>query len=84
VPDGDHYLADRSIEIVSGRAWYLKGGAFSLAQVARRWEDKRRDAVARGYAGMRANGNAGWLERKDWTRFMAYEQSLNERLAASP
>jgi hypothetical protein len=74
VPDADRYLADRSIEIVSDRQWYLEGG-FSLARVARQWEDKAQDALARGYAGLRANGNVAWLQRKDWSRFMAYEQT---------
>lgn len=83
LPDADRYLASRSIEIVSGRQWYLKGG-FSLARVARQWEDKAQDAAARGYAGMRVNGNVTWLQRKDWRRFMAYEQSLNAQIAGKP
>ena len=30
VPEFDHYLSKRSIEVFDGRAWYLKGGAFDL------------------------------------------------------
>jgi DNA-binding CsgD family transcriptional regulator len=81
VPDSDRYLADGSIEIVSSREWYLKGNTFSVKRVMRCWEDKLAHAVARGYSGMRANGNAAWLERKVWRRFSECERVLNESLA---
>jgi DNA-binding CsgD family transcriptional regulator len=84
VPGSDQYLADRSLEIVSSREWYLKGGTFSLTRVIRAWDRKLEQASARGYAGMRANGSAAWLETKTWRRFGEYERALNESLAWKP
>jgi len=81
LPDSDRYLADGSIEIVSSRKWYLKRGKFSRERVARIWNEKLEQASARGYAGVRATGNAFWLHRKQWRRFDEYERTLNDSLA---
>jgi DNA-binding CsgD family transcriptional regulator len=81
VPNGDRYLADGSIEIVQSRQWYLKRGTLALAKAMRGWDEKLARALARGYAGVRINGDAGWLKRPQWKRFSEYERSLNELLA---
>jgi len=84
VPGARRYLADGSIELFSSAQWYLKGGAFSLKRVMRMWDEKLGSALARGYAGLRVNGNTAWLERKHWNRFSEYEAALNETLAEKP
>ena len=40
VPEFDHYLADRSIEIVGGRRFYLSGNDPDLQRVIRTWTAK--------------------------------------------
>ena len=84
VPDADRHLAEGSVELVPSREWYLNGGVFSLARVLRAWDAKLEQAAARGYAGMRANGNSGWLETNHWRRFVEYEHALDESLAGKP
>jgi DNA-binding CsgD family transcriptional regulator len=84
VPGADRYLADGSIEIVSSGDWYLKGGRFSLERVMRAWDARLDQAAARGYTGMRANGNSAWLERKSWKSFSEYEVALNEAIVQKP
>jgi DNA-binding CsgD family transcriptional regulator len=78
VPHADRYLADGSIEIVSVRKWLFNGGIFSPKRALRRWNQKLEQASARGYVGMRVNGNTAWLRRKDWKRFGAFEQALTK------
>jgi DNA-binding CsgD family transcriptional regulator len=81
VPGADSYLADGSIELFSSAEWYLKRGVFSFKRVMRMWDQKLDTALARGYAGLRVNGNTAWLERKHWSRFSEYEAALNDSLA---
>jgi C4-dicarboxylate-specific signal transduction histidine kinase len=81
VPDLDQYLADRSIEIVAARDWYLQDGAFDLNRVISGWNEKLARASARGYAGVRVTGDTAWLEKKDWKDFCEYEDSLNQAIA---
>src|ERR1700756_4219582 len=81
VPDLDRYLADRSIEIVAARDWYLRDGTFDLNRVISGWNEKLARASARGYAGVRVTGDTAWLEKKDWKDFCEYEESLNHAIA---
>src|SRR5260221_159903 len=81
VPDLDQYLANRSIEIVGARDWYLQDGAFDLNRVISGWNEKLARASARGYAGVRVTGDTAWLEKKDWKDFCEYEESLNQAIA---
>jgi signal transduction histidine kinase/PAS domain-containing protein len=81
VSDFDRYLADRSIEIVAARDWYLQDGTFDLNRVIGGWNEKLALASARGYAGVRVTGDTAWLEKKDWKDFCEYEESLNQAVA---
>ena len=81
MPDLDRYLADFSMEIVSGSNWYLRGGTFDLRGVTGGWHEKLARASARGYAGVRVTGDTSWLEKKYWKDFCEYEESLNEAVA---
>jgi DNA-binding CsgD family transcriptional regulator len=55
-----------------------------LKGVTRGWEPKLEQAVARGYGGMRVNGNVAWLKKRDWRRFQECEKALDESLALKP
>jgi signal transduction histidine kinase len=87
VPDLDQHLADSSLEIISGREWYLQGGAFDDKRVRARWDERLFRVSAKGYAGMRVAGDTSWLVEKDWRHFCElkdwkqlceHEQALNE------
>jgi DNA-binding NtrC family response regulator len=77
-PAFDRYLADGGIEIFSQRDIYFEGGAFDLQKTLSVWEQKRAQALARGYDGMRGAGNMAWLEAKDWVRLC---KALNSAIA---
>jgi len=81
VPDFDRYSVDGSIEIVAANDWYLQDGAFDLSRVIAGWNEKLARASAKGYAGVRVTGDTAWLERKDWSDFVEYEESLNGAIA---
>jgi PAS domain S-box-containing protein len=80
-PGAAGHLAAHDIEILPHSQWYLKDGTFDLQQALHGWDEKLARALARGYAGMRVNGNESWLTEKDWENFIAYEEELNRRLA---
>jgi DNA-binding CsgD family transcriptional regulator len=84
IPDFDEYLAAGSIEIISGTEWYLKDGQFKLKRVTGGWNEKLNTAMNDGYSGMRASGNAFWMNTKRWQTFVEYEQELDRALAGEP
>jgi signal transduction histidine kinase len=43
-----------------------------------------RDALARGFDGMRANGDEAWLTPRAWNDFLAYEDALQARIEDHP
>jgi C4-dicarboxylate-specific signal transduction histidine kinase len=81
MPALDRFLADSSIEIVTARDWYLRGGTFELERVTAGWREKLSHASARGYVGVRVTGDTAWLAKKDWKHFCEYEEALNEAVA---
>jgi PAS domain S-box-containing protein len=84
VPHIDQYLQKKSIEILPHTEWYLKPGKFNGKEVSNMWIEKCHDALARGYEGMRVNGNETWLESGDWAEFMNFEREMNNTLRNLP
>src|SRR6266516_3338720 len=80
VPDVDRYLAERQLEIIPIRDWYLAGGTFDGARVSSAWFQKLDEALARGYAGMRVSGHGDWVEERQWRDFSRYEAAINEAI----
>jgi PAS domain S-box-containing protein len=81
VPDLGRYLADRRIEIHPHDQWYLKGDALDLGGVARAWDAKLEEALARGFSGLRVSGSTAWLAKDQWCTFSEYEERLNAFIA---
>jgi DNA-binding CsgD family transcriptional regulator len=76
----DRHLAAENMEILPGRELYLNGGQFDLNRIITSWDEKLRGALAKGYDGMRASGNAFWLHSDHWKDFGDYEHALNKWL----
>jgi signal transduction histidine kinase len=88
LPDLDRYVAERSIEIIGHEDWFLSGKTFDPHRVADLFKEKLRQALARGYEGMRVNGSPAWLRDagpKELRKFEAELDKLfpNERTIAS-
>jgi transcriptional regulator with GAF, ATPase, and Fis domain len=83
-PDLERHFADRNMEIVSDREWYLDSGIQDLDRVIEGWNGKLSDALSRGYDGIRVSGSTIWLQEKDWNDFNAYERKLDEAITNLP
>ena len=84
IPAFDRYMAAGNMEIVPGREWYLEGDRFDLERITSAWDEKLRDALDKGYDGMRMSGNAFWLNTDLWKDFCDYEYALNKLLEDQP
>ncbi|UJS18355.1 MAG: PAS domain S-box protein [Candidatus Jettenia sp.] len=84
LPDFEHYIVKKQIEIIPYTEWYLKDGIFNLQEVLNGWVDKLNQAVTKGYDGMRITGNTAWLEKKDWKSFADYEEAIDNVLSYYP
>ena len=77
VPDLDDRIRRGQIEFLDYREWYSAGGRFDAERVLQGWAKKEREALARGYEGVRLTGNASWLDKANWEAFFDCEAVVN-------
>ena len=58
----DRYIAKGQIEILDASQWYTKSGKFEPHEVLQDWVEKEKQALERGFDGLRLTGNTSWLE----------------------
>jgi nitrogen-specific signal transduction histidine kinase len=80
VPDYESRKENGQIEIIPHTDWYLKDGYFDLQRVFDGWIGKLEAALDRGFEGLRATGNTGWLEADTWECFTEYEEELDHMI----
>ncbi len=80
VPELDHYLTTGQMEIIPDDEWYRLDGSMDAVLAA--WGKKAEIAVGRGYAGLRATGDAACLPDDHWADFLAYEEKVQSSLPA--
>ncbi|MFZ2147752.1 MAG: MEDS domain-containing protein, partial [Sedimentisphaerales bacterium] len=69
----DNYIKKGQIEILDYSNWYIKSGRFESYKVLEGWVKKEKEALKRGFEGLRLTGNTFWLEKRDWKSFADYE-----------
>ncbi|AKB31615.1 sensory transduction histidine kinase [Methanosarcina siciliae HI350] len=84
VPDIDVYLEKGQIEIISCTHWCLKDGIFDEEDLLDRWAEKIGQALKNSYDGLRTATNVSWLEKKDWSDFVAYEEQGDRVVSNCP
>lgn len=65
------------LKIMEASQWYTQSGRFDPDRVIKLWLEQEKQAQSKGFQGLRAAGNVSWIEKKDWGRFMDYEQVIN-------
>lgn len=85
VPDLADRLERGQIHIVSYDEWYVDGsGRFDSDRVLRQWHERLRSAVSQGFRGLRAVGDASWLDESRWPLFSVYEARLYGAVGHDP
>lgn len=78
IPDFVKYLERGQMEIIPHTESFLKGGIFNRERVLYDCFDKLQHAMASGYDGMRVSGDVDWLKESDWSKFIEYEEEVND------
>ena len=77
VSDFDRRSAAGQIQIFDHDEWYPKLAAMSSAERIQVWLSGKDEALALGYAGLRASGNASFLDESNWEDFQVYERAVD-------
>jgi len=73
----DDYIKNGQIEILDYSDWYTKSGKFDSEKVLQGWVEKEKEALKRGFDGLRLTGNTFWFEKELWSEFADYERIIN-------
>ncbi|MHC4889546.1 MAG: PAS domain S-box protein [Planctomycetota bacterium] len=73
----DGYIKKGQIEILDYTQWYTKAGRFDANEVLDGWIEKEKQALEKGFEGLRLSGNTFWLDQRDWKKFTDYEAAVN-------
>ncbi|MGB4504822.1 MAG: MEDS domain-containing protein, partial [Syntrophaceticus sp.] len=74
----DSYFEKGQIEIVSYNNWYCRNGELYTENLFDDCVQIMKNALSRGFDGLRATGSMSWLEKKQWGMFLEYERLFNE------
>jgi PAS domain S-box-containing protein len=84
VPDIDRHLTEGNLEIVGHDEWFVPDGNFNLYQVANRFKEKAREALARGHVGLRVNGSPAWLQPNNARELRHFEEVVDQLFSHLP
>ena len=74
----DEYIQKGQIEIIDGSQWPTEAGKFEADKVLGSWVEKERQAVRRGYDGLRFAGDTlFWFKGRNWKNFTEYEKEAD-------
>src|SRR5262249_15675059 len=83
IPNFDQQLAAGNIVVLS-REIYFKGSQVDHLGLMSDLANKFRDALAKGYKGMRASGDALWPDTRQSRAFCNYQYKLSQWLKGKP
>ena len=78
--DADEALRKGALVIRDYAEWYLAAGEAQGSSVTALWLAEEERALAEGYSGLRATGNASFLTHDTWRGFMDYEAEANKAI----
>lgn len=84
VADVDEYLEKGQLIILPYTQWYIDDEGFDGQKVLDKWQEIYTSAAEKGYDGIRAVGDAGWLERHYYDSVFDYEAKIDAEMKKNP
>ena len=78
LPDLDARVAQGQIDIQNIQAFYDSAEPLQPRALVAGLLVREQQAIARGYRGLRTNGNCGWVGERQWNSFCEYEGLVQE------
>src|SRR6201999_1136304 len=80
VPDFDQRERNGQIEISDAENWYAADAKLRPGEIVAGLLHREQEALARGFAGLRTNGNCAWVSPAQWADFQEYEALVHEAI----
>jgi hypothetical protein len=79
------YIEKGQLEIISYADWYLRSGKLrEPAKLISAVRTKAKQAKQRGFTEIRASGDMSWLKKRDWEKWVSYEEKINYLIEKQP
>ena len=82
VPDLDMYIRKGQVEILPYSEVYLAGGEFDKNRIFQIGVEKEKNALDKGFEGLRISGNAFRIDRRLWKSLVEYEALVNQAITS--
>ncbi len=80
IVDFKNYHRSGQFQILDFNRWYMDGDQLGLKKAFARLSTSTRDALAKGYSGLRASGNTFWSGSSQWQVFQKYELDVHQSM----
>lgn len=81
VPDFDRHFSQGDLQMISREQWFYDSERLDLHAVIDRFKEVCRNALSRGYVGMRFEGSSAWLAMRETGQFHEFESELDQLVA---
>ncbi|MBI4358744.1 MAG: MEDS domain-containing protein [Candidatus Omnitrophica bacterium] len=82
IPQYSLCVSGEQFQIMSSESWYLKSESFDEGQTIGNAEKYHALIQKKGFIRLRIAGDVGFMSRKDWPQFEAYEKKIGSWLKA--
>lgn len=80
IPGFDQLRKKGQLELYSTQEWYFPKGIFLVEEVLNRWQEKEKEALKRGFSGLRVTGNVSGISVSTWSEIQDYERRVQDTL----
>lgn len=82
--DVEKYIDGNQLKIIPHTGWYLMDNTFDEVRVNEKWLKLLKDALDKGFDGLRVVADIGWLEKCFVRSFLDYERNINSIVSEQP
>lgn len=84
IPDIDIYIQNEQMILSGTEGVYTKGNEFDSDRVFQLLSEKVRQAIEKGFTGLRVSGSGNWARGRQWVELIKYEELINAFIQGKP
>lgn len=78
IPDLDVYIEKEQMILLYSKDLYEKDDKFDTKMIMQFWAEKEKQALDKGFKGLRVSGSGNWAREKEWIKLSKYEELVND------
>lgn len=75
------YMEKDQLQIINYKNIYLSSGKFNQETTLKCWAEKEKEALQRGFYGLRVCGDTSWVKKDIWEDWIDYEMKIEKQIS---